>query len=33
LPAVRMTVLLEHGGGDRRRLVLAGDDASLLEGH
>jgi tRNA threonylcarbamoyladenosine biosynthesis protein TsaE len=32
LPTVRLTVLLEHGGGDQRRLVLAADDASLLEG-
>lgn len=32
LPAARVSVLLEHAGGDRRRLVLAAADAALLEG-
>jgi tRNA threonylcarbamoyladenosine biosynthesis protein TsaE len=32
LPAARVTVRLEHAGGDRRRVVLAAAEAALLEG-
>jgi tRNA threonylcarbamoyladenosine biosynthesis protein TsaE len=32
LPAARLTVTLEHAGGDRRRLVLASSEAALLQG-
>ena len=32
LPSPRVEVRLEHGGGDRRRVVLAADDAAVLEG-
>lgn len=32
LPAARVTVTLEHAGGDRRRLVIDVDDESLLQG-
>jgi tRNA threonylcarbamoyladenosine biosynthesis protein TsaE len=32
LPAPRLAVLLEHGGGDRRRIVLTSDEGALLEG-
>jgi tRNA threonylcarbamoyladenosine biosynthesis protein TsaE len=31
LPAARVSARLEHQGGDRRRIVLAAADASLLE--
>jgi tRNA threonylcarbamoyladenosine biosynthesis protein TsaE len=32
LPAVRASVRLEHVGGDRRRIEIAAEEASLLEG-
>ena len=32
LPPARVTVSLEHAGGDRRRVVLASDETTLLEG-
>lgn len=32
LPRPSLSVVLEHGGGDRRRISLAADDAALLEG-
>jgi len=32
LPPVRVSVRLEHAGQDRRRIVLAADEAALLEG-
>jgi tRNA threonylcarbamoyladenosine biosynthesis protein TsaE len=32
LPQPRVEVLLEHAGGDRRRIVLAARDAAVLEG-
>lgn len=32
LPHPRVTVTLEHAGGDRRRLVFDADDESLLQG-
>jgi tRNA threonylcarbamoyladenosine biosynthesis protein TsaE len=32
LPVPRVSVRLEHGGGDRRRIALAAADAALLEG-
>ncbi|HEX4747644.1 MAG TPA: tRNA (adenosine(37)-N6)-threonylcarbamoyltransferase complex ATPase subunit type 1 TsaE [Gaiellaceae bacterium] len=32
LPQVRVSVLLEHGGGDRRRLVLTSLETALLQG-
>jgi tRNA A37 threonylcarbamoyladenosine biosynthesis protein TsaE len=32
LPAARVSVRLEHRGGDRRILELAATDGSLLEG-
>jgi tRNA threonylcarbamoyladenosine biosynthesis protein TsaE len=32
LPPARVSVLLEHAGGDRRQLLLAADDAAVLEG-
>jgi tRNA threonylcarbamoyladenosine biosynthesis protein TsaE len=32
LPPARVSVLLQHAGGDRRRILLAADDAALLEG-
>jgi tRNA threonylcarbamoyladenosine biosynthesis protein TsaE len=32
LPHPRVTVALEHAGGDRRRLVFDADDESLLQG-
>jgi tRNA threonylcarbamoyladenosine biosynthesis protein TsaE len=31
LPQPRIAVSLRHGGGDRRQIVLAADDAALLE--
>jgi tRNA threonylcarbamoyladenosine biosynthesis protein TsaE len=31
LPPVRLAVRLEHGGGDKRRIVLASEDVPLLE--
>ncbi len=32
LPPARVTVSLEHAGGDRRRIVLASIETTLLEG-
>ena len=32
LPATRLAVRLEHGGGERRRIELAADETALLEG-
>jgi tRNA threonylcarbamoyladenosine biosynthesis protein TsaE len=32
LPPHRLAVTIEHAGGDRRRILLAADDPSLLEG-
>jgi tRNA threonylcarbamoyladenosine biosynthesis protein TsaE len=32
LPPHRLAVTLEHAGGDERRITLAAEDASLLEG-
>jgi tRNA threonylcarbamoyladenosine biosynthesis protein TsaE len=32
LPPARVAVLLEHAGGDRRRIAFTMDDAALLEG-
>jgi tRNA threonylcarbamoyladenosine biosynthesis protein TsaE len=32
LPAPRVSVLLQHAGGDRRRILLAAGEAALLEG-
>jgi tRNA threonylcarbamoyladenosine biosynthesis protein TsaE len=32
LPPPRIEVSLEHGGGDRRRIVLAASETALLEG-
>jgi tRNA threonylcarbamoyladenosine biosynthesis protein TsaE len=32
LPAARVSVRLEHGGGDRRRIELAAEETALLEG-
>lgn len=32
LPKPRVSVSLEHGGGDRRQILLAADAAALLEG-
>jgi tRNA threonylcarbamoyladenosine biosynthesis protein TsaE len=32
LPEPRVSVLLEHAGGDRRAVVISADDGSLLEG-
>ena len=32
LPDSRVSVVLQHAGADRRRIVLAADDAALLEG-
>ena len=32
LPPARVTVSLEHAGGDRRRIVLASTETTLLEG-
>lgn len=32
LPSARVTVTLEHAGGDRRRLAVDADDESLLQG-
>ncbi|HWQ23786.1 MAG TPA: tRNA (adenosine(37)-N6)-threonylcarbamoyltransferase complex ATPase subunit type 1 TsaE [Gaiellaceae bacterium] len=32
LPAARVSVRLEHAGGDRRRVVLAAAEPALLEG-
>jgi tRNA threonylcarbamoyladenosine biosynthesis protein TsaE len=32
LPPARIEVRLEHGGGDVRRIVLATEDAAVLEG-
>ena len=32
LPAPAVSVVLEHAGGDRRRISLAADDVALLEG-
>ncbi len=32
LPSPRLEVRLEHAGGDRRRIVLATRDATVLEG-
>ena len=32
LPPPRLAVSIEHVGGNRRRIVLAADDPSLLEG-
>jgi tRNA threonylcarbamoyladenosine biosynthesis protein TsaE len=32
LPPPRLAVTLEHAGGDRRRIELAAEDPSLLEG-
>jgi len=32
LPPARVAVTLEHAGGDRRRMVLAAAETSLLEG-
>ena len=31
LPASRASVLLQHAGGDSRRILLAADDSALLE--
>ena len=32
IPAARVSVQLEHGGGDRRTLSLSSEDPTLLEG-
>ena len=32
VPEPRLSVLLRHGGGDRREVVLSAEDESLLEG-
>ena len=32
LPPARITIRLEHAGGDRRRIELAADETALLEG-
>jgi tRNA threonylcarbamoyladenosine biosynthesis protein TsaE len=32
LPPHRLAAMLEHSGGDRRRITLAAEDQSLLEG-
>ena len=32
LPPARVSVALEHAGGDRRRIVVASGDGALLEG-
>jgi tRNA threonylcarbamoyladenosine biosynthesis protein TsaE len=32
LPAARVSVRLEHAGGDRRRIELAAEETALLEG-
>jgi tRNA threonylcarbamoyladenosine biosynthesis protein TsaE len=32
LPLARLSVLLQHAGGDRRRILLAADEEALLEG-